>query len=165
MTLLFFSLITFLINLIYPLETFFWKKFNSNLVPLTFSYPQSLPLSHCIEEYGGEPLNYNEFIRFSSSCDNAGQLYGRIIVTKSQGNENLPTDNFIGSKLKYREINIGNMRGSQLTMEHLTTDERKYSNDSYYYVFAKGYKYEIMIKNENHIINNKIKPFFQSFRF
>ena len=72
----------FLNQYIFPVETLSWKKFSSDRVPLSFYYPKEIPLTQCGKEWLSEPLNYLEFIRFSTSCDNelTNNVYGTIVV-------------------------------------------------------------------------------------
>ncbi len=154
-----------LTNKKYPFELLFWNKYSSSRVPLSFSYPNNFPISEC-KEYLGEPLGYEEYIRFSSSCDNrSNDIAGAITVIKSEGNQELPTRGFLGIKLTYKKINFGNTEGYQLIDENQSQNQKNPVDvNKYYYIFSNGYQYQITITNKASF-NNKLNIFIQSFRF
>lgn len=143
-------------------KTLFWKKFQSNRVPLSFSYPPNTPVTQCDDSMTFEhPVIYRELIKLSSECslnpDKSTITYGYIEVSDNPSNK-IETTGMLGNKINYELAQIGKNMGYKL--------RDNYNKLTQYVISINGIKYTIWlydIFDKN--INGKADVFLKSFRF
>lgn|SRR3989338_1751192 len=161
-------LMSFLVNLYYPLETFTWRKFKSSRVPLSFSYPSKLPVTQCGDEWLGIPMQYVEHIDFATTCDSNMYIkkagYINVKKTAIKGDDpdptaDFPKSSFPSGEIVYKKVQIGNRTAYQKVLVGYN------DLDLYYFIFSQGLEYQLHLDRSSTMTDREIRLMLKTFRF